>query len=498
MANLEKSLSSKSREDGKRQVLVRISSGRDIRFRVKSSVFVSPEFWDEVEQCVKVPVQRRTNKAKVDEAKAEKAAFDDYFTCLVSIINAAQDGGKELTKEWVENAFALRPVLDDPANHFTASRAGGVFTADNIERATQLIQAKQEQDAIKEAKRESSRPLYDLIPDFCRAKNFVPKRVTRFNVLARLLARYEMFQQMADHKCKDYTLAVGEIEPKDIENFREYVRHEDRLQEQFPKVFERMLAAFPQTDNPHINRPIKERGENYVFLIMKQLKSLIKWCQETGRTDKMPFRGVEIGHEEYVAHPIYISREERDIIAGFDLCDKPSLQRQRDIFIFQCLTGCRVSDLYSLTERNIIGDLLVYVPAKTEGETSAEARVPLGDAELTIIDRYAEQRAKTGKLLPFTSQPRYNDAIRELFGACGITRNVIWRNPKTGRNEVRPINEIASSHMARRTFVGNLYKQVHDPNLIGKMSGHTEGSKAFARYRAIDDDLLREVKNLIK
>ena len=48
---------------------------------------------------------------------------------------------------------------------------------------------------------------------------------------------------------------------------------------------------------------------------------------------------------------------------------------------------------------------------------------------------------------------------------------------------------VASSHLARRCFVGNLYKQVKDPNLVGALSGHKEGSRAFARYREIDEDM---------
>ena len=51
--------------------------------------------------------------------------------------------------------------------------------------------------------------------------------------------------------------------------------------------------------------------------------------------------------------------------------------------------------------------------------------------------------------------------------------------------------------MARRVFVGNLYKQVKDPNLIASMSGHSNGSRSFARYRAIDDDMKRELVNMI-
>jgi len=59
-------------------------------------------------------------------------------------------------------------------------------------------------------------------------------------------------------------------------------------------------------------------------------------------------------------------------------------------------------------------------------------------------------------------------------------------NPTTGEVEQKSIADIASSHLARRTFVGNLYNKVQDPNLVGSLSGHKEGSRAFARYRFIN------------
>ena len=70
-------------------------------------------------------------------------------------------------------------------------------------------------------------------------------------------------------------------------------------------------------------------------------------------------------------------------------------------------------------------------------------------------------------------------------------------NPTTRVEEKRPINEIASSHLARRTFIGKLYKKVKDPNLVGSLSGHKEGSKAFARYRDIDEDMKKGLVNLL-
>ena len=68
----------------------------------------------------------------------------------------------------------------------------------------------------------------------------------------------------------------------------------------------------------------------------------------------------------------------------------------------------------------------------------------------------------------------------------------------TREEEKRGLYEIASSHLARRTFVGNLYKQVKDHNLVGFFSGHKEVSKAFARYREIDEQMKRELVDLLK
>ena len=101
--------------------------------------------------------------------------------------------------------------------------------------------------------------------------------------------------------------------------------------------------------------------------------------------------------------------------------------------------------------------------------------------------RYAGLQGE--KLLPFISPQKYNDAIKRCFLAARITRQVAILDPLTRKEVKRPLNEVASSHLARRTFIGNLYKQVQDPDLISSMSGHAEGSKAFARYRDIDDNM---------
>ena len=170
---------------------------------------------------------------------------------------------------------------------------------------------------------------------------------------------------------------------------------------------------------------------------------------------------------------------------------------QRDIFIFQCLVGCRVSDLLKMTTNNIINGAIEYIPHKTKEERPVIVRVPLNDRAKILVDKYREVDTK-GRLFPFISSQKYNDDIKDIFRICGITRLVTVLNTVTGEEEKRPINEVASSHIARRTFIGNLYKKVKDPNLVGSLSGHAEGSKAFTRYREIDEDIKKELVNMIE
>ena len=51
--------------------------------------------------------------------------------------------------------------------------------------------------------------------------------------------------------------------------------------------------------------------------------------------------------------------------------------------------------------------------------------------------------------------------------------------------------------MARITFIGNIYRKVKDPNLVSALSGHKEGSKAFLRYRDIDEEKKRDKGKLL-
>lgn len=341
----------------------------------------------------------------------------------------------------------------------------------------------------------SGKSVYDLWEEYLLKKNLSNGRIRGIRVLIRAIARYEGFINATEKERKDFVFDINKVTKEDIGDFMDYLRNEENLANEYRQTFKVLLERYPSNIEKGKSE-IKGRGENTVITLMKKLKAFFNWLYESDKTSNRPFEGFKIGTEKY-GTPYYISVDERNLIARTPMPTR-HLETQRDIFIFHCFVGCRISDLVKLTEANITDGILTYTPHKTkdEGEQAVVARVPLHENAIKLIGKY-RGTDKKGRLFPFISPQKYNDAIKEIFTISGITRNVEIRNARTGEIEVRPINEIASSHIARRTFVGNAYRKVSDPNIIGKMSGHVEGSKAFSRYRNIEDETLKNVIDLI-
>lgn len=158
-------------------------------------------------------------------------------------------------------------------------------------------------------------------------------------------------------------------------------------------------------------------------------------------------------------------------------------------------TKGQIKNLYRLTRENVKDGFVEYMPQKTKKCEAKTVWVPLHEKALRILSKY--EGFDSDRLLPFKPIYVYNNGIRELLRHCGIDRMVTVLDTHGYKTVQKPLYEVASSHTARKTFVGNLYKQVKDPNLIASMSGHSEGSHTFARYRKIDDEMKKELVNLL-
>ena len=519
MATIELRLSKIVKETGRYEILIRFFQGSKFDAYAKSEVFVNPKFFEygiNKAETAKYGISVPDNVTGATMAVAEKRGY------------VLRKGGDLISKERLfDNRRTETPELkrareawlkiDELKKHILEQYELADKDSITTEWLKDVIDRKNHPDKYCKPK-EADKTIYELIEEYIATPNrktnqpLAEGHARVFRVLSRAIARYEGFVRETQKGRKNFTFDINTVTREDIEDFSDYLRNEKHLSDEYPTIFKTLLSNYPANVKKGHDR-IEERGENTVIKMRTRLKSLFLYCYDEGKTTNRPFDGVEIGTCK-VGKPFYISINERNQIADADLLtiwegmskdDREkvgmpiqTLVIQRDIFIFQCMIGCRVGDLINLTESHIHKGILVYTPHKTkdDGDDAMQARVPLHPTAIALIKKYKGMDRK-GRLFPFISAQKYNDAIKVIFKMAGVTRSVEVRNPLTGEREIRPINEIASSHLARRTFVGNAYLKVHDPNLIGKMSGHVEGSKAFRRYRNIEDSTLKEIIDMM-
>jgi len=468
MATIQKSLSTKQDGRGYSQILFRVSISKNKKLRLKTNIFIPAKRWDEDKERINSAKAIGVEKNELTEKETSLKEIEAKVLKLCEICPV-----DVLDKEWIEKILSICKDVD--VSKLTNS------LIDNL-----IEQERHPEKLIKPS-------FFTLFEEYIQKQQHAFDQIKGHHVLMRILCRYEEYRNFTDKK-KGFKLDIDTIDKETIEDFRDYISDEKSLADEYPTIFEELLSKYPLEINIKARSPkLVERGTNTVIKLMKKFKTFFNWLNKQGITNNHPFDGITVGTETY-GTPIYITLEERNQIADYDLSNAPELAIQRDIFIFQSLIGCRVGDLLKMTKSNIVGDAIEYIAHKTKDERPVTLHVPLNDRAKAIIDKYKDCG---DKLLPFITDQKYNVAIKKVFTACGITRIVTVLNPTTGEYEQKTINKVASSHMARRTFVGNLYKQVKDPNLVGALSGHVPGSKAFTRYRDIDNQIKQELVNLI-
>lgn len=479
MSTVKFRLSSKAdKVTGKSEVLVRFFHGHIDQY-AKTNIFVKPApkdkngkekeevgCWDSKTCRVKTGNRRGL---LTDEVKREQQELEE--------INSRLDAIGKLIKETFIQDGALKVQhketwLRDLLNAYN-------FPHQEEEEKGVLFYLRQYIDIYNE-----TRPI---------ASNKTRSREGHFEVLLRMFHRFLIVRGY------DIGITLEEVTGDTLRDFARYLQEEHTFFHIETDEDGNKKTVFT---NPRFKQAIQEvpesrlpsaRGTNSVNTILRRLRTFFRWAEDQDITENYPFRKYKIPQAVY-GTPYLLMPEELGVLFNLDLSDCPRLAVQRDIFVFQCLSGCRVSDLRNLTKDSVTkdqdgGGCLEYIPRKTKEGRPVTVDVPLEAPALSILERYKDLPGP--KLLPCISDQKYNYAIKELFTRAGLTR-IVTVMDASHNEEKRPLNEVASSHLARRTFIGIQHNETPDPDIIGKMSGHAPGSKSFARYRRISYDLLKK------
>ena len=459
--------------NGKSQIMVRFSVSRDKRFRLKSHIFVPRKRFIDG----KIIIPRNYLKDYGDSVKAYNQ-FELFKQKMDMLIES--DYIQLLSKETI---IALVDATDMEEN-------ADIFSSkDLLDEAIQNVSTISEETTI-----------YSYIDQYCEVKELSDTRKHSYLLMKREIAKFEKFRELFKLDGKGLTYPTLSC-PDDIKTFKGYFQEEENLAVQYPLIYKKCvdfsMSLFPPK-NKYNYYKTHHRTYNYLPSMMHRLRSVYRWIETccNVQIDETLCPECDTYNEVYT-DAFYLTKEERNTIDNLDFSDNPKLETQKDIFIFNCLTGCRYCDLQLLTEKNIHNGLLSYHPLKTRKLTNPVIpSIPLSHRALELIDKY-RGIDKKNRLFPFKSLTYYNNSIKEIIRLAGITRYVYGSSDPTSKFYHRPLYELASSYTARKTFIGCAYKEVKSQNIISTMSGHASGSTSFCRYRTIDDEDRRELINLL-
>ena len=438
MATIYFSLSAK-KVGRKKQIMVRFGA-TNINQRAKSGLYVDETYWDNVLQTVIIPKPRLFT----DEIIATIKELRDVETQLRDLRVRIEDAYTNAPSAPIYDKNWLKSIIAEDENFFTEEKTLDFFGAWDTYTCMQQVST---------------------------------HRKAKYNSIKKILLRFEQVRKMKNAK---FLLSLPTFTPLLLVEFDKFLWEEDKYKQRYPHIYKD-------------KRDVK-RGQNSISSYLKILRAFFRWTVDFGLIKVSPFAKYKIKAEVY-GTPIYITKEERNSFLTHKMSSE-KLDLVRDIFVFQCCIGCRVSDLLKFTKANVIDGAIEYIAGKTADEHPITLRVPLNKIALAIIEKYEDPARDS--LLPFLHRVRYNIYLKKCFQEAGLTRTITKFDSRLGEERQMPICDYVASHMARRTFVGNLYKQVQDPNLIGALSGHREGSEAIARYRDIDEELKRKTVSLLE
>lgn len=232
----------------------------------------------------------------------------------------------------------------------------------------------------------------------------------------------------------------------------------------------------------------------YAFLIENQnmlnntankyisfLKTFLIWANQNGYSENSSYKIFKGKSEENEV--IYLTEREVMILYNLQLSDE-RLKRVRDIFLFQCFTGVRYSDIQNISREDINSGAWHLRTQKTH----QIIKIPLNAYAITILARYEEYPQP----LPVISNQKMNTYIKELCQAAGIddvVKTVRYKGSERIENTYKKF-EVVGTHTARRTFVSLSLQKGMKPENIMAITGHTT-YRMMQKYLKIDYSHLR-------
>ena len=234
-------------------------------------------------------------------------------------------------------------------------------------------------------------------------------------------------------------------------------------------------------------RDVKEMRNTTIGKQLSFLKWFLRWAFKKGVHQNNAYDSYKPKLKSTQKKIIFLTWDELNRLREFKIpFNKQALERVRDVFLFQCFTGLRYSDVFNLRRSDIKGDHIEVTTVKTSDSLIIE----LNKHSKAILDKYKDVAFEDDKVLPVITNQKMNDYLKELAELAGIDEPIRQTYYKGNEriDEVTPKYALLGTHAGRRTFICNALALGIPPQVVMKWTGHSD-YKAMKPYIDIADDI---------
>ena len=234
-------------------------------------------------------------------------------------------------------------------------------------------------------------------------------------------------------------------------------------------------------------REVREMRNSTIGKQLSFLKWFLRWSFSQGMHRNNAYDTFRPKLKDTQKKIIFLTWEELTKLREFEIPSaKQSLDRVRDVFLFQCFTGLRYSDVYNLRRSDIKEDHIEVTTIKTSDSLVIE----LNKHSKAILEKYQDVVFEHDKALPVITNQKMNEYLKELAELAGINEPIRQTYYKGNEriDEVTPKYALLGTHTGRRTFICNALALGIPPQVVMKWTGHSD-YKAMKPYIDIADDI---------
>lgn len=288
-----------------------------------------------------------------------------------------------------------------------------------------------------------------------------------------------------------------------IKFFRDYLKNLNDVTQSTIKARERTLEIlteykrkipFASIDysfyNGFLNYLTKEKefSRNTIGKHIRIIKTVLYEAEEQHKA-KYVSKKFKAYSEQTTA--IYLNTAELDLIEKLDLSDNKRLDKVRDMFIVECWTGVRFSDLSQLAASDFKTDIVQITQQKTKNPVS----IPILPPVQRILKKYDYQLPKV-----LTNQ-KMNLYLKEITKLIPELKTPVQIEKSKGSMIVKSTkqkHEMVTTHTARRSFATNQYDMGVPIESIMQVTGHKTQQDFFKYIKRESNTGAKDIHRIYK